>query len=58
MSHAEDEPDFRTDRVARKIDSLIPELQSLLDDLRAEVEARNTAQGGVHSSEDPEDHAR
>lgn len=49
------EPDFRTDRVALKIDALIPELQALLDDLRAEVEARNVEQGGVHPQERDDD---
>lgn len=37
------ESDFRTDRVALRIDALIPELQALLEDLRHEVDARNAA---------------
>ena len=43
------ENDDRTDRVMTKIDSLIPELQSLLDDLRAEVRAR----GGDDGQDEP-----
>lgn len=45
------EPDFRTDRVALKIDSLIPELQELVELLRETVAERNAEQGGVHPQE-------
>lgn len=43
--------DFRTDRVALKIDALIPELQELVDILRETVAERNAEQGGVHPQE-------
>lgn len=44
-------PDYRTDRVAYKIDALIPELQELVNMLRETVAERNAEQGGVHPQE-------
>lgn len=49
------EADFRTDRVALKIDSLIPELQALVELLRETVQERNVEQGGIYLQEHDND---
>jgi hypothetical protein len=48
-------PDFRTDRVALKIDALIPELQELVEMLRETVAERNAEQGGAYPEEGTDD---